>query len=634
MQMAEELLFEGMIDLSSSGIIQSSQSNSEPIPAVENTEVFGYLDHNETIQVPNTTNDESETLVSSNRSTQKEEQLEHDDLLDEPNVITNITVSKKPDQYVPSLMVPYLTISRSRESTLHNVNSFYLKVSEDECFEGYYPSSSKHTDILTSLDDRINQEYKQNVDLFSTNSLLGSKYSKLSKQNYNKKETQNKRKRKLSSLPDDTVKKDKVFENISSDRGHISDRDAGPSNAKDNGSLEGKDKVAHSNQSTEGSPSFTPSTIQVPKVPKSGDEWYDLPGGWKKRAMQRKSGSSAGGWDVYLHPPAPGKRLRSSTELMRFVKDHPEMDIDPLFVNMDLPFRVSADGKPSIATQKLITAIKEIKEKGSISEKLFGATAAEKISTPEPMAQHLCKTPKQENIYAKTYHSQAYLKDNSSELPNERPSESRLDGNNPYQKPYLSQTYLRRNRYAPVKFARPHVFKRPQMIPKHRYRVSSKLFSTRRPTMSKLFILERLFSRSICMPSPQKVTQWSAKLDLNRIEVMQWFRCKWRAKLQYEAELDELRQGGIDDYDTEHNTFESLNVSRQLQKFELEKAYDIVLDPTTEIDLITEGDFVIDFENDDEEQTTENDHSMPIAGDEADEDSIEIEYHDIKVTEE
>ena len=43
MQMAEELLFEGMIDLSSSGIIQSSQSNSEPIPAVENTEGFGLV---------------------------------------------------------------------------------------------------------------------------------------------------------------------------------------------------------------------------------------------------------------------------------------------------------------------------------------------------------------------------------------------------------------------------------------------------------------------------------------------------------------------------------------------------------------------------------------------------------------
>ena len=47
---------------------------------------------------------------------------------------------------------------------------------------------------------------------------------------------------------------------------------------------------------------------------------------------------------------------------------------------------------------------------------MFGATAAEKISTPEPMAQHLCKTPKQENIYAKTYHSQAYLKDSSADL--------------------------------------------------------------------------------------------------------------------------------------------------------------------------------------------------------------------------
>ena len=634
MERAEELLFEGMIDLSSSGIIQSIQGNSEPIPTDKSTEGLEYLDITNPIQFSNTTNDASETFASSERSTQKEDNIEHEHRQDEENVISNIAVTKKPEQYVPSLMVPYLTISNSRESMLHNVNSFYLKVSEDECFEGYYPSSTKHTDILTSLDDRINQEYKQIVDRFSNNSSLGSKYPKQLKQNFNKKETKNKRRHKLSSLSDDKAEKEKVVQSSSSDREHISGTNAGPSNVQGDDDSKKKDNNAYSNKGNEGTPSFAPSKIPVPKVPKSGDEWYDLPGGWKKRAMQRKSGSSAGGWDVYLHPPPPGKRLRSSTELMRFVKDHPEMDIDPLYVNMDLPFRVSADGKPSIATQKLITAIKEIKESGSISEKLFGATAAEKISTPEPMAQHLCKTPKQENIYAKTYHSQAYLKDSSADLPNEIPSESREDANNPYQRPYLSQTYLRRNRYAPVKFARPHVFKRPQMIPKHRYRVSSKLFSTRRPTMSQLFILERLFSRSICMPSPQKVTQWSAKLELNRIEVMQWFRCKWRAKLQYEAELDALRQGGIDDYDTEHNTFESLNVSRQLQKFELEKAYDIVLDPTTEIDLITEGDFVIDFENDDEEQATESDHDIPIAGDQADTDSIEIEYHDIKVTEE
>ena len=80
-------------------------------------------------------------------------------------------------------------------------------------------------------------------------------------------------------------------------------------------------------------------------MPKSGDEWYDLSGGWKKRCMQRKAGSSQGSWDVYLYPPGDIKRLRSSTELMRFVKDHPEMSIDPLEVNMDLPFKVSPDGK-------------------------------------------------------------------------------------------------------------------------------------------------------------------------------------------------------------------------------------------------------------------------------------------------
>ena len=44
--MAEELLFEGMIDLSSSGINQSSQSNSKPNPAVENTEFLAAAEAN------------------------------------------------------------------------------------------------------------------------------------------------------------------------------------------------------------------------------------------------------------------------------------------------------------------------------------------------------------------------------------------------------------------------------------------------------------------------------------------------------------------------------------------------------------------------------------------------------------
>ena len=368
--------------------------------------------------------------------------------------------------------------------------------------------------------------------------------------------------------------------------------------------------------------------VLVPKVPKSGDEWYDLSGGWKKRCMQRKSGSSTGTWDVYLYPPGDVKRLRSSTELMRFVKDHPEMSIDPLEVNMDLPFKVSADGKPSLATQKLITAIKEIKERGRISEKLFGATAAEKISAAEPLSLHLCKTKKQENIYAKAYHSESYLNSNHAEPTIERIAPSKPD-NNPYKKTYLSQSYMKRNRFAPV------VFKKPKPVDHHRPHTRPKLFQSKRPTMGKLFILERLFASTICMPTPQKVTEWAAKLDLNRIEVMQWFRVKWRAKLLYEAEIEEIREQ-LDVIDPEKNLSpDTLNVCRRLQKFDLKKAYDMALDPTSEIDLITEGDFVIDFETEEDDDKSNSEDEESSAFDEnIVEENIEIEYHDIKPAEE
>ena len=241
------------------------------------------------------------------------------------------------------------------------------------------------------------------------------------------------------------------------------------------------------------------------------------------------------------------------------------------------------------------------------------------------MALHLCKTKKQENIYAKTYVSQTYLNSSCSDQSFSRDSEPKPD-TNPYKKPYLSQTYLRRNRYAPVTFAR------PKMIEKHKIHVRPKLFNIKRPTMGKIFILERLFAGSVCMPTPQKVTEWSAKLDLNRVEVMQWFRCKWRARLQYEAEMDELKHE-LDVFDPEHSFPDTLNICRQLQKFDLKKAYDRVLDPTTEIDLITEGDFVIDFETEeDEEANSTNEDASPDHS--TDDENIEIEYHDIKCTEE
>ena len=154
---------------------------------------------------------------------------------------------------------------------------------------------------------------------------------------------------------------------------------------------------------------------------------------------------------------------------------------------------------------------------------------------------------------------------------------------------------MKRNRFAPV------VFAKPKPVDHQRPHTRPKIFHSKRPTMGQLFILERLFASSICMPTPQKVTEWAAKLDLNRIEVMQWFRVKWRSKLLYEAEIEEIRDQ-LDAIDPDKNLSpDTLNACRQKLKFDLKKAYDMVLDPTSEIDLITEGDFVIDFETEEDD---------------------------------
>jgi hypothetical protein len=47
------------------------------------------------------------------------------------------------------------------------------------------------------------------------------------------------------------------------------------------------------------------------------DVLLNLPGGWKKRFVQRRKGASAGKWDIYHHPPGGGKRLKSEPDLRR-----------------------------------------------------------------------------------------------------------------------------------------------------------------------------------------------------------------------------------------------------------------------------------------------------------------------------
>ena len=606
----EELLFEGMIELNNSCLDGQQTSIVQKSCEFKDADFIGTKKENLKLQSDVKPSD-SETFCS---------------------IINNKMAVKKPDLFVPNLINPLLKRVRGGKTEISNIKGFYLKVTEDEIFEGYFPLSPELEEMTNHLDDRINSE----SETINSGKIISTKSKKPLKRKLNEKEIkQNGKTVKLGSEEyrnnGDNIEGKNEIVRINMEAKLDIDKKSEIPNGKlsvDKSNPKPKCDTSQQKVSAKESLSIPPPKIQIPKVPKSGDEWYDLSGGWKKRCMQRKSGSSMGGWDVYLYPPGDVKRLRSSTELMRFVKDHPEMSIDPFEVNMDLPFKVSADGKPSVATQKLITAIKEIKERGSISEKLFGATAAEKISAAQPLSFHLCKTKKQENIYAKAYHSETYLNSNHSESVFERVPEPKPD-NNPYRKSYLSQSYLKRNRYAPV------IFAKPKPVESQRPYTRPKLFHTKRPTMGKLFVLERLFAGSICMPTPQKVSEWSGKLDLNRVEVMQWFRVKWRAKLQYEAEMEELRDE-LDKIDPEHKfPPDTLNVCRQLQKFDLKKAYDMVLDPTSEIDLITEGDFVIDFETAEEDDKQHSgDEEVPTLEESSDDENIEIEYHDIKPTEE
>ncbi len=71
-----------------------------------------------------------------------------------------------------------------------------------------------------------------------------------------------------------------------------------------------------------------------------------LPDGWVKRITQRRSGISKGGLDVYLLPP-PGhrqRRLRSTVELMRFIRDYPHVPLDPVYVNFGRSFEPADEG--------------------------------------------------------------------------------------------------------------------------------------------------------------------------------------------------------------------------------------------------------------------------------------------------
>ncbi len=85
-----------------------------------------------------------------------------------------------------------------------------------------------------------------------------------------------------------------------------------------------------------------------------------LPDGWVKRITQRRSGATKGDRDVYLLPP-PGRhqrRLRSNVELLKFIRDYPDVPLNPVYVNFKCSFEPAKEG---INFRKLLHAVKLMK---------------------------------------------------------------------------------------------------------------------------------------------------------------------------------------------------------------------------------------------------------------------------------
>ena len=78
--------------------------------------------------------------------------------------------------------------------------------------------------------------------------------------------------------------------------------------------------------------------------PDQSDQWFNLPDGWRKQIVTRKSGNTAGGYDVYIYPPV-GKKLRSNNDILRWVQTNPTVPIDPVFVNMSVPINQTGEIK-------------------------------------------------------------------------------------------------------------------------------------------------------------------------------------------------------------------------------------------------------------------------------------------------
>ena len=107
----------------------------------------------------------------------------------------------------------------------------------------------------------------------------------------------------------------------------------------------------------------SPNANTAALSPEPHGTWYNLPDGWKKLVQPRKTvssnGSNSSKYDVYVTTP-DGKRLRSNSEILRWILENPECPINPSFVNIHMPSDPSGEVYESgTQTQKTLKKFAE-----------------------------------------------------------------------------------------------------------------------------------------------------------------------------------------------------------------------------------------------------------------------------------
>jgi len=101
----------------------------------------------------------------------------------------------------------------------------------------------------------------------------------------------------------------------------------------------------------------TPVENQANRV----EQVYELPGGWVKKIIPRKTGTSQGQWDAYLFTP-DGTKIRSNQDLIKYLAAT-GLQIDPFVINMDKSCVKDKSGgrsKPSKGVMMLRDALRRM----------------------------------------------------------------------------------------------------------------------------------------------------------------------------------------------------------------------------------------------------------------------------------